>query len=195
MTLISYATIRAVERAERAETLQQLPPNFFQSAKAWLARKTTAADTVTLLELANAKRLLQDLVNRRINKIVLAALRTTRGAAPPDTLTDVERTFFDQVVTLLKNFRATMTETIAEVTEEKVAAAKKSIAQLATPAQPPRVPEQGRMQLIKILKDLPCFVSEGLTEYGPFKAGDMANLPRELAAVLIAKGDAEPALE
>ena len=43
----------------------------------------------------NAKKLLEDIINRRQKKIVLAALSTVRGQLPQPNLTDEERKFFE----------------------------------------------------------------------------------------------------
>ena len=108
MDLISYETIRNAHRAEKEEELQKLPEDFFGAVKKWLSLKEKQKDTTSLLEVENAKKLLDDIINRRERKIVLAALRTMRGELPPPNLTDNERRFFDEIVKSLKSFRDTM---------------------------------------------------------------------------------------
>lgn len=46
-------------------------------------------------------------------------------------------------------------------------------------------------KLVRFLHAVPRFVGKELEVYGPFDQEDMANLPREIAEVLIAKGRAE----
>jgi len=46
---------------------------------------------------------------------------------------------------------------------------------------------------VRIRADTPQFLGEDLKEYGPFRAGDVADLPPQAARVLIRHGYAEPA--
>ncbi|MBI2141776.1 DNA replication complex GINS family protein [Candidatus Woesearchaeota archaeon] len=49
----------------------------------------------------------------------------------------------------------------------------------------------GATKLVRFLHPVPRFVGSELEVYGPFDQEDMANLPREIAEVLIARGRAE----
>ncbi|NPA86888.1 MAG: DNA replication complex GINS family protein [Candidatus Diapherotrites archaeon] len=44
---------------------------------------------------------------------------------------------------------------------------------------------------VRILTDIPVFVGPDLREYGPFRAGEEVPLPKEVADVLVKKGQAE----
>ena len=44
---------------------------------------------------------------------------------------------------------------------------------------------------MKILKEIPKLVGRDLKQYGPFKSGDEAELPLEIAKVLMASSKAE----
>jgi len=201
MDLISYETIRIAHRAEKEEPMQVLPESFFQSVRVWLATKSARQDTASLLEAENAKKLIEDLINRRERKIVMAALRTVRGAPPPTAMTATETAFFDSMVSQLTSFRANTTDNIigpAAVAEGKIAAAIESVAALkAEPLQPqmPAAPKpQNGHMFLKILSDLPRFVGADMVGYGPLKTGEMITLPTETAKLLLGKGMAETAL-
>ena len=43
---------------------------------------------------------------------------------------------------------------------------------------------------VRVKRDLPVFLGEDLKEYGPFKAGDLADLPPQAARVLLRHGAA-----
>ena len=63
MELITYETIRSAHRAEKDEELQKLPEGFFDSVRNWFKHKENMKDTTSLLEVENAKKLLNDVVS------------------------------------------------------------------------------------------------------------------------------------
>jgi len=198
MDLITYETVRNAHRAEKEEELQKLPEDFFGAVKKWLSLKEKQKDTTSLLELENAKKLLEDIINRRQRKIVLSALRTIRGELPPVNLTDMERKFFDEFVKTLKTFRDEMKESFKEyeeVVEEKVEEAKESIKELKKiENQQTPIKLDGRI-MVKILNDLPRFVGEDMQAYGPLKTGDVITVPENIGSLLIRRRVAENILE
>lgn len=199
--LITYETIRAAHRAEKGEQLQSLPPGFFASVRNWLAIKSASRDTASLLEVENARRLLEEIVSLRERKLVLAALRAIRGSAPPQTMTESEQRFFEQLVGLLKDFRAAATEQLVSaiaVEETQTKTIEQPTIQPEAKVEPQPEPQAkvpaGNI-LIKVNIDLPRFVGPDMTAYGPLKAGDIILLPTELAEPLIARGVAQAVLE
>jgi len=200
MELITYETIRSAHRAEKEEELQKLPERFFESVRNWFKHKENMKDTTSLLEVENAKKLLEDIINRREKKIVLAALRTVRGDLPPINLNDEERRFFDKIVNILKSFRNNMNEkfrSYADVVEEKIEEAKKSVEELKPKEviEPQKLIKPDGKLMVKILTDLPRFVGSNLESYGPLKTGDMITLPEDIGKLLIARNVAENILE
>ncbi len=200
MELITYETIRNAHRAEKEEELQKLPEGFFESIRNWFKHKEKLKDTTSLLEVENAKKLLEDIINRRQKKIILAALSTVRGQLPPPNLTDEERKFFDDIVDSLKSFKNNMEEKFREyeeIVEEKIEEAKKSIEEikpLEEKIEKTVIKPDGKL-LVKILTDLPRFVGSDMQAYGPLKAGDVINLPEDIGKLLIARKVAENILE
>jgi len=199
MDIITYETIRNAHRAEKEEELQKLPLGFFESVRGWFSHKEKLKDTTSLLEVENAKKLLEDVINRREKKIVLAALQTVRGQLPPSSLTDEERKFFDQLVNLLKIFRNEMNEKFrnySDIVEEKVEEAKKSIEALKPEEkiESKFIKPNGKL-LVKTLTDLPRFVGGDMKSYGPLKIGDVIYVPEEIGKLLINRKVAENILE
>lgn len=200
MDIITYETIRNAHRAEKEEELQKLPEGFFESVRNWLLHKEKLKDTTSLLEFENAKKLLEDIINRRERKIVLAALRTVRGEMPPASLTDDERKFFDQLVNILKAFKNEINEkfrSYADIVEEKVEEAKKSIEELKPVEEKVEnvfIKPNGKL-LVKVLVDLPRFIGPNLEGYGPLKTGDVIFVPEEVGKLLISRKVAENILE
>jgi DNA replication initiation complex subunit (GINS family) len=200
MELITYETIRSAHRAEKDEELQKLPEGFFESVRNWFKHKEKMKDTTSLLEVENAKKLLEDIINRRQKKVVLAALRTVRGDLPPTNLNDEERKFFDQIVNILKGFRNNMKEkfrSFDDIVEEKIEDAKKSVEVLKPQekVEPQKLIKPDGKLMVKILNDLPRFVGSNLESYGPLKAGDVITLPEKIGNVLITRKVAENILE
>jgi len=200
MDIITYETIRNAHRAEKEEELQKLQVGFFESVKSWFSHKEKLKDTTSLLEVENAKKLLEDIINRRERKIVLSALRTVRGDLPPSSLTDEERKFFDQLVNVLKIFRNDMNEKFrnyADIVEEKVEEAKKSIEELKPVEEKVEnkfIKPNGKL-LVKALSDLPRFVGSNMESYGPLKTGDVIYVPEDVGKLLINRKVAENILE
>lgn len=209
MDVISYETIRAAHRLEKNEQLHELPEGFFQSVKLWLDNKKNKKDTMSLLEIENAKKLLEDIVNRRQRKIVLAALRTIRGEMPPSKMTDSEQKFFDSVVMLLKGYNNDLKEQMfgySNIIEDKIEEAKNIVEELkesivieTTAAElepevkieiPKEIESNGKISL-KIIKEVPKFIGTDMEHYGPFKEGESASFTNDVADILVSRGLAE----
>lgn len=199
MDIITYETVRNAHRAEKEEELQKLPDGFFESVRNWFKVKEKLKDNTSLLEVENAKKLLEDVINRRQKKIVLAALSTMRGQLPPPGLNDEERKFFDDIVNTLKSFKNVMNEkfrSFDDIAEEKIEEAKKSVEEMkpAEDATKTLVKPNGKL-LVKIMVDLPKFVGIDMQSYGPLKVGDIITLPDEVGKLLITRKAAENILD
>jgi DNA replication initiation complex subunit (GINS family) len=202
-SLITYETIRAAHRAEKSEQLQKLPEGFFSAVRAWFEYKQSKRDSISLLEIDNAKRLLDDLVNRRQRKVVISALHTIRGDMPPEGLAEDEQKFFDSIVLMFRGFRQDMKERLMSydaVAEEKIQEVRQTLAELKKPEKleeawqhPEKVAAEKPLNNnnVKILSDLPAFVGPDNMSYGPFKPGDAAHLPDEIAKKLAGSGALE----
>ncbi len=252
--LITYDTIRKAHRAEKQEiALQKLPESFFLAVRGWLDHKQgTQKGTASLLEIENAKRLLDDLLNRREKKLVIAALHTIRGDVPPTNMTLDEEKFFDSLVNMLRKTRQDLREQLFgydSIIEEKLESARAMMDEMKTAdegklmtAQEKTVleknntdekggtdagkndaeiivqenaagnisnrigeksgdngtagnggeaPKTGNITRLKLIADMPSFVDAGMKAYGPFKAGMTAELPNEMAQILLARKVAE----
>ena len=199
MDIITYETIRNAHRAEKEEELQKLQEGFFESVRNWFKVKEKQKDTTSLLEVENAKKLLEDVINRRQKKIVLAALSTMRGQLPPSGLNDEERKFFDDIVNALKLFKNFMNEkfrSFDDIAEERIEEAKKCVEELkpAEDLSQTIVKPNGKI-LVKILAELPRFVGSDMQSYGPLRVGDIINLPDEIGKLLITRKVAENVLD
>jgi DNA replication initiation complex subunit (GINS family) len=214
--LITYETIRNAHRNEKSEQMAKLPDGFWPAARAWLAGKLNSRDSTGMLEADSAKKLLEDIVNRRQRKTVTAALATVRGAAPPQGMTSEEAKLFDQLVATLKAAAQNALETALgadSIAEQKLAELKASIedakAQMKTDNklaieehEDVHIPEQQpadatlktlpSTRRVRVLTALPQVVSmEDRRTYGPFQAGQVAELPQDIVRVLAARSAIE----
>ncbi|MFQ6010093.1 MAG: hypothetical protein ACE5J7_03180 [Candidatus Aenigmatarchaeota archaeon] len=216
--LITFETIRTVHMAEKREQLSKLPPDFFDSVGKWFGEKSSLRDPLSIMELKTVKDKVDDIMNRRQRKIIMSAMRTIRGGVPPENMTEDEQKFFDRAVTLFKSFKLDLQEKLSGAdffAEEKIEEARRSLEEakaivepvpvekpapqpvqeapkpVEVPAKPIKKPADPNKMNVKILTEMPKFVGRDFQPYGPFKAGDMVQLPKEIASVLIARKAAE----
>ena len=213
--LITFDSIRTIHRAEKGEQLSKLPEGFFSSVAAWLDQKRSMRDPLSLRETETVKIMLDDIINRRQRKLITSAIRTVRGDVPPENMTDDERKFFDQAVVLFKSFKMDITEKINGAdfaAEESIEEARRSLEEAKAVAEPepqpvqeaqpqpvqePIVPKPAEKPIdpnkmnVRILTDMPKFIGTDLQPYGPFSTGDMVQLPKEIANVLISRKAAQ----
>jgi DNA replication initiation complex subunit (GINS family) len=112
MSLITYEAIREAQRAEQAEQLQKLPEGFFDAVKNWIDYKKGKGDDLSLREIESAKKLLEDVINRRQRKLMIYAIGFVRGDVPPEGLENEEKDFFERAAGMVSEFRERMSDMI-----------------------------------------------------------------------------------
>ncbi|MFH0830388.1 MAG: hypothetical protein V1887_04495 [Candidatus Aenigmatarchaeota archaeon] len=214
MEIITYESIRSAHRAEKNEQLAKLHEGFWPAVHSWISSKEGRKDSTSLLEADSAKKLIEDIVQRRQRKTVIAALATARGAAPPQGLTVEEAKFFDQLVTTIKmSGRSAMEAALGAdaLVREKIEEAKRCMDEMKPqPAINHDFPTaeikegtvsgispsfdgalKAPVRKVKLLSALPAVVGLDRQTYGPFDAGAIAELPPDIVAILAARGAAE----
>ena len=224
--LITYESIRGIYNAEKTgEQLSRLPDGFMLGVRQWMASKSAKNDTMSLLEVQNAKKLLDDIINRRQRKIAMAALTVVRGSPMPQNMTLDEGIFFDKILALVKQNQTEfkekilgadfmiekkmeeLRESIRELQEKKTTNEDKPLVQTAVPSLVPvatRIAEpqhhaNGNLlkplddtKKVKVLIDLPKFVTPDFKEFGPFKIGDVVEVPHDVFNLLAMRSAIEP---
>ncbi|MBI2549904.1 DNA replication complex GINS family protein [Candidatus Woesearchaeota archaeon] len=192
-----------VVREKSKEELQQLSQNFFTELVSYLNEKKSAVNILNSEErekanrqLLNINRLVKELYERREKKILgLALARSRAGVDIIDTsaLLAEEKAFFDGLVRQLDVFREGVLNSllVAKSPKHMAEAAEMAAEKAATAAAEGARSEENPTKLVRFLHAVPRFVGRELEVYGPFDHEDIANLPREIAEVLIAKGRAE----
>ncbi len=187
-----------VMREKSREELQKLPADFEDSSVAYIAKKRNLAQELpegqvepAERQAMNAVRLLKEIYERREKKLVnIALLKTRAETAVVDygSMLASERQFFEALLALMRSHREiTLNSRLEKIRPQRkivIAAGDQQVEE-----QAPTEPEPTK--LIRFLNPVPKFVGKELEVYGPFEEEEMANLPIDIAEVLIKKGRAE----
>jgi len=205
--VITYETLFELLSRERERTdLQKLEPTFFSDTIAYIkdkkkllgAKKDSAfaAEEIkkTERQLENIYKIIKELYEKREKKIIGMALdksRTKSNLIDMSALLKEEKVLFDALTSVLDTYRENI---LLSVLNEKM-----PFMQIIGEKQQPK-PQADFMsaselsrntKLVRFLYQVPKFVGPELEEYGPFSEEDIANLPSEIADVLINKGKSE----
>jgi DNA replication initiation complex subunit (GINS family) len=166
--MISYADVQSVYRSEKAGTeLQKIDDCFYP-------------DSFNLLEkIAEEhreyiKKLVEEIFERRRNKIVLAALRS--GQKEPANMVPAEKTFYARIIKDINEYRSILSGP-DKTNGENASAANTAI----------------KKTKVRFLTQFPSIIGPDMVHYGPFKEGDTADIPADNAIVLIEHDAAEEA--
>lgn len=163
--MLTYESIRKILDEEKATgRLTNIPETFFADALTYLGKKAKIADEEWKLD--SARRRLQDIIETRERKIINSAVNAVKANVSVDNLTPEEKEFFESLVGLIKSFRQKAQKTM-DIQEKE--------------------------ELVILSQDIEEFVANNLKNYGPFRAGDLATVPKPVAEALIKRGAAEMA--
>jgi DNA replication factor GINS len=166
---------KAWKSEKTSPTPQPLPQDFYRRAESYLrGLQGDLSDTRTLQSQLNQKemevatRLLQELRQTRIRKLVTAA-RDGDEVNPADLTDDEKR--------------------LVESLNESLADSKRKETNRAN--APPTEPERIIMSVVRFLQDIPEIVGTDLKIYGPYKKEDVGSLPSQNAEALMKQGAAK----
>ena len=180
--MITYSDLYEAARKERySEQLQSLQKNFIIEIAEYLREKKELANkeddsfsdmiTKTKKQLENAVTLFRELMTRRRKKIlnlVLIAAETGISKQDFENMFAFERDLFEE---LIKNLEVS-DKKISEILNGKKEEAQKN-------------------DLVVFKSDVPVFLDLEGEKIGPFEKGQMANIPKEIAKILIEDQKAE----
>jgi len=201
--VITYETLFELLKRERERVdLQKIEPSFFSDTINYIKDKKKILETKdglfaheerkkTERQLENIYKILKELYERREKKIISLALdksRTKSNLIDTTALLKEEKVIFDALTGLLDNYRDAILYSVLNermpfmnpVEEKKPKEDFKTALEL-----------RKSTKLVRFASPVPKFVGTELEEYGPFSEEDIANLPSEIADVLIGKGKAE----
>ncbi len=214
---ITFEFIREIHRKEKARKgleLEELPENFFSLVSRWIVEREKLyeekRDPSLLIEIENARKLVKEIMSQRQRKLVLSALLVLRGEAPPENMLPQEEAFFDKLVQLLSEYKSLVeAELTGDYAEEIVKELRENLEALKESEEEEKVeetvkeeevdekvgeeekqpPVSPREKLIKVraLNNIPRFVDENMRTYGPYRIGDIFELPEDIAKLLLSR--------
>ena len=180
--MITYNDLYEAARKERySEQLQQLPKNFILEIAEYLKEKKELvskdddlfSDMIakTKKQLENATTLFKELMTRRRKKIldlVLIAAETGISKQDFDNMFSFEKSLFEE---LMKNIEGS-DKSLSEILNGKKA-------------------ETSKNELIVFKSDVGEFMGMEGEKIGPFSKGEIANITKEVASILVEDGKAD----
>jgi len=202
--VITYETLfELLKREKERNDLQKLEPSFFSDTITYIKDKKKILDArsdsvfageerkKTERQLENIYKIIKELYERREKKIISLALdksRTKSDLIDTTALLKEERVVFDALTSMLDSYRdAILYSLLNEKMPFMLAAEQKKPKEDFKTA----LELKHTMKLVRFTDHIPKFVGTELEEYGPFEGEDIANLPAEIADVLVNKGKAE----
>jgi|SRR3989344_46616 len=199
--VITYETLfELLQREKDRNDLQKLEPSFFNDTISYIKEKKKILEAKTDSPFANEEikkterqleniyKIIKELYGRREKKIITMAMdrsRTQSNLIDTSVLLKEEKVFFDTLTALLDTYReqillAVLNERIPFLQGFEYKKQKEEVKLVVKSTK-----------LVRFTGHVPKFVGTELEEYGPFEEEDIANLPIEIADVLINKSKAE----
>lgn len=214
---LTYETLFDITRREKMqEDLQKLDEKFYENLIAYITDKAEIMEKnpqsnlfaqderqITMKQLDNIRRLVSELYSRRERKIINLAIiksRTSSKLIDTSALLPQEKSLFSFVHKLLNHSKRNVLHNLLQgklPVPLDIATCFQMQDEEPEKSEPKEKPEQKKeeeesiIKRIKFLSPVPKFVGKELEVYGPYDKEDVAELPLEIADVLINKGRAE----
>ncbi len=180
--MITYAELYEILRKEKySEQLQTLPKGFFAEVSSYFRDKKKIAEKndelfneaiiKTKKQLENAITILREIITRRQKKVInIAFLASKTGISKRDSenMTDAEKRLFDSILKELETDEKLLDTVLSGLAEGK----------------------DLKNQLVRFTQDTAEFMGPEEKKMGPFKLGDIANLPQKVSEILVNGGKA-----
>ena len=174
--MITYPEVYELLRKEKYnEQLQPLPKSFFKDLAEYFEDKKKIASKTddnfneaiikTKKQLENAITVLRELITRRQKKIInvaLVAAKTGISKRDSENMLDSEKRLFEAIIKELEIEEANVSSLINGISKEK----------------------DLKNKLVRFIQETDEFSDLEGNKLGPFKVGDIANIPREVADIL-----------
>ena len=206
--VITYETLFEILKREKDRAdLQKLEPTFFSDTISYIKDKKKILEArsdspfaqeerkKTERQLENIYKILKELYERREKKLISLALdksRTKSNLIDTTALLKEEKVVFDALTNLLDTYRDVI---LYSVLNERMPFMQSIVVKKED--KNPKDDFKSALELkkatklVRFMHHVPKFVGPELEEYGPFEDEDIANLPAEIADVLINKGKVE----
>lgn len=203
--VITYETIFELLRREKErEALQKLENTFLEDVLGYLKeRKSIIKEQESKLidpeekkrnekQFENTKKIVREFYEKRERKIISLAvdkIMIGNGAVDTTNLLHEEMLLFQRLVNLLNEHRANVLNKLLNLETQKPEETTEKTSN--TIENNAAKEEEKTVLMVRFVHAVPKFVGKEIEEYGPFEEEEIANLPREIANVLIGKGRAE----
>ena len=206
---ITYDLLFDILRIEKSrEDLQKLDTQFYLNVVDYLNTKEVIITNpttpigereLTRIQLANVKRILVELYDRREKKIINLAIykmKTGSGLLNTESLLSQEKQLFDNVYAVLSKSRNSILTNVLEgkipqdsimTTSQPLVVTSSKNSDLAIET----MVDDGMIRSVRFIRPVPKFMGPELETYGPFEENDIASLPSKIAILLIKKSRAE----
>jgi len=210
---VTYETLFDVLRREKTRAeLQELDKKFFEDVVGYLNEKnkvlveqkskidlfSSTEKEKTEKQIENIKKILKETYEKRESKIIDMALNKSRVPSiivDNSVLLEEETRLFEQLVELMDDHRKGI---LLRVLEGELPLLEEKKASGAIPEKEPKKEQdiekrktEKNNKIVRFKNAVPSFVGTELEEYGPFEEDEIANLPSEIASLLVEKGRAE----
>ena len=180
--MMTYAELYEILRKEKySEQLQPLPKNFFSEVSSYFREKRKIAEKSdnlfedaiikTKKQLDNAIVVLKEITSKRQKKVLnVAFLAAKTGISKRDSenMLEEEKKLFDSIVREIEYDEKKLSDIIGGMDEGK----------------------DLKNQLVRFTQDTGEFLGLENRKLGPFKVGDIANLPQRISEILVDGGKA-----
>src|SRR3989344_7683033 len=194
--IITYEALDEVLRKEKNESeLNKLDDSFFDDVVKYMQEKTSilnsqkekdsifAAKEIekTERQIQNVRKILKELYDRRENKIIQAAVFSSRSKQNISVNgLNEEKKLFNDLINLLKNYRSSILDNLLTMKMPSIEEPKELKNQ-----------EESGTKLVRFVQAVPRFVGDDMNVYGPFERENVANLPLNVAEVIVKNKRAE----
>jgi len=210
---VTYETLFDVLRREKTRAeLQELDKKFFEDVVGYLNEKnkvlveqkskidlfSSTEKEKTEKQIENIKKILKETYEKRESKIIDMALNKSRVPSiivDNSVLLEEETRLFEQLVKLMDDHRKGI---LLRVLEGELPLLEEKKVSEAIPEKEPKKEQdiekrktEKNNKIVRFKNAVPSFVGTELEEYGPFEEDEIANLPSEIASLLVEKGRAE----
>jgi DNA replication initiation complex subunit (GINS family) len=200
-SIITYEALYEILRLEKYKPeLQKIDQDFIEKVVRYIREKNISIDSQKLKDsvfaplsvkktkkqVENAQKIIKELYEKRESKIIQLALlfsRTKNDMKFVDCLLEQEKRLFEELISTFDKYRENVLYKIIEGRNPNQNEEPKIL----------KIPEEATVdnKTLKIIADIPQFVGENTEIYGPFKEGEIVNLPVKIADLLIQNQRAE----
>jgi len=182
--IITYETVYELLRIEKSRNeLQKMNPDFFQNVSRYLEEKNLILSSLkekkaeldakkTERQLESFKKIVRELYEKRERKILDLALFCSRSDKKSQEINNMLPEEMELFEKSLETLNQSKNRFLPRLESNKTETFKNTI-------------------LVRFLHSVPKFVGHDEYVYGPYETEDIANLPSEIALLLIKKGRAE----